>query len=241
MAASVQSENVAARAGRWSARHWKTAVFGWLGFVLAAFALGSVVGTKSLSVNEPGPGESGRVQQILNDEFEQPAKELVLVQSASLTARSSQFHAAVGDVMQRLKAQPNVTNISSPFAPGEAGRISGDGRSALVEFDIRGKSEDAMDKVAPILAAVADAQTAHPEFTIEEFGDGSVSKGISDQFGKDLLKAGALSLPVTLGILLITFGALLAAGIPLLLALTSVMARWGCWRCRARCCRWTTR
>ena len=227
MAGSVQRENLAARAGRWSARHWKTAVFGWLAFVLAAFALGSVVGTNFLSANEPGPGESGSVQQILNKEFEQPAKELVLVQSSSLTARSPQFHAAVGDVIHRLKAQPNVTNVSSPFAAGDGGRISSDGRSALVEFDIRGKFEDAQDKVDPILATVAHAQSAHPQFTIEEFGDGSVSKEINDQFGKDLLKAGALSLPVTLLILLITFGALVAAGIPLLLALTSVLATFG--------------
>jgi uncharacterized membrane protein YdfJ with MMPL/SSD domain len=227
MEGSVQRENLAARAGRWSARHWKTAVFGWLGFVLVAYALGALVGTNSLSVNEPGPGESGQVQQILNDEFEQPAKELVLVQSPSLTATSAGFHAAVRDVIRRLDAQPNVTNVESPFAAGNAGRISSDGHSALVQFDIRGKSEDAKDKVAPILATVADAQDARPQFTIEEFGGGSVNKGISDQFGKDLLKAGVLSLPVTLAILLLTFGALVAAGIPLLLALTSVLAAIG--------------
>ncbi|HEY6835948.1 MAG TPA: MMPL family transporter [Gaiellaceae bacterium] len=227
MSGAVQGENLAARAGRWSARHWKTAVFGWLGFVVVAFALGNMVGTNSLSANEPGPGESGRVQQILNDEFAQPAKELVLVQSSSLTATSPEFRAAVQDVTQRLRAQQNVTNVSSPFAPGNAGRISSDGHSALVQFDIRGKSEDAQDKVGPILAAVASAQDARPQFTIEEFGGGSVSKGINEQFGKDLLKAGALSLPVTLGILLLTFGALVAAGIPLLLALTSVFAAIG--------------
>ena len=120
MSVSVNRENLAARVGRWSARHWKTAVFGWLAFVVVAFGIGGMVGTKSLSVNEPGPGESGRVQRILNDEFEQPAKELVLVQSSSLTAASARFHAAVQDVVRRLEAQPNVTNIDSPFAPGSA-------------------------------------------------------------------------------------------------------------------------
>jgi uncharacterized membrane protein YdfJ with MMPL/SSD domain len=227
LAGSVQRENLAARAGRWSARHWKTAVFGWLAFVLVAFYLGMVVGTNSLSANEPGPGESGRVQQVLNDKFEQPAKELVLVQSSPLTTRSARFQAAVQDVIRRLGAQPNVTNVESPFATGNSGRVSSDGRSALVQFDIRGKSEDAKDKVEPILAAVADAQGASPQFTIAEFGGGSANKAINDQFGKDLLKAGAISLPVTLVILLLTFGALVAAGIPLLLALTSVFAAIG--------------
>jgi RND superfamily putative drug exporter len=225
--ASVQRENFAARAGRWSARHWKAAVFGWLAFVVIAFGVGQVVGTKSLSANEPGPGESGSVQRILNDQFEQPAKELVLLQSSSLTATSARFHAAVRDVVRRLEAQPNVTNIDAPFAPGNAGQLSSDGHSALVEFDIRGKSEDAKDKVEPILATVAGAQRESPQFTIVEFGGGSANKAINEQFGKDLLKAGAISLPVTLVILLLTFGALVAAGIPLLLALTSVLAALG--------------
>jgi RND superfamily putative drug exporter len=213
--------------GRWSARHWKLAVFGWLAFVVIAFGVGQMLGTKSLSATEPGPGESGRVQQILNDEFAQPAKELVLLQTSSLTATSARFHAAVQDVIRRLEAQPNVTNIDSPFAPGNAGQVSSDGHSALVEFDIRGKSEDAKDKVGPILATIADAQRASPQFTIAEFGGGSANKAINDQFGKDLLKAGELSLPLTLVILLLVFGALLAAGIPLLLALTSVLAAIG--------------
>jgi uncharacterized membrane protein YdfJ with MMPL/SSD domain len=227
ISSSKHSENLAARVGRWSARHWKTAVFGWLAFVIIAFGAGRMVGTDSLSTTDPGPGESGRVQQILNDEFEQPAKELVLLQSSTLTATSARFHAAVQDVVRRLQSQPNVTNIDPPFAPGNAGQVSSDGHSALVEFDIRGKSDDAKDKVKPILATVADAQRANPQFTIDEFGGGSANKAINEQFGKDLLKAGALSLPLTLVILLLVFGAVVAAGIPLLLALTSVLAAIG--------------
>ena len=99
------------------------------------------------------------------------------------------------DVVRRLKSQPNVANINSPFAPGNAGQVSSDEHSALVEFDIHGKSEDAKDKVEPILATVADAQRASPQFTIAEFGGGSANKAINEQFGKDLLKAGAISLP----------------------------------------------
>jgi RND superfamily putative drug exporter len=160
------SENLAARVGRWSARHWKTAVFGWLAFVLIAFGAGKMVGIESLSTTDPGPGESGRVQQILNDEFEQPAKELVLVQSSTLTATGARFHATVKDVVRRLESQPNVTNVGSPLAPGNAGQVSSDRHSALVEFDIRGKSDDAKDKVKPILATVADAQRASPQSPI---------------------------------------------------------------------------
>ena len=79
-----QSHNVAARMGRWSADHWKTATFGWLAFVLVAFALGGMAGTKTSDPNEPGPGESGRMDAILDAGFKQPAGESVLIQSESL-------------------------------------------------------------------------------------------------------------------------------------------------------------
>ena len=65
--------NLAARMGRWSAGHWKTATFGWLTFVLVAFALGGAVGMKTIDPNKPGPGESGRIDKILDDGFKHPA------------------------------------------------------------------------------------------------------------------------------------------------------------------------
>ena len=97
----------------------------------------------------------------------------------------------------------------------------------LVDFDIAGERDKAKDKVGPVIDAVAAAQAAHPGFFIGEMGDASIEKGVVDQYGKDLGKAGMLSLPITLIILLVTFGALVAAGIPLLLALTAVFATFG--------------
>ena len=59
--ASGQPRNLSARMGRWSARHWKTATFGWLALVVVAFGIGGAVGTKNVDPNKPGPGESGRM------------------------------------------------------------------------------------------------------------------------------------------------------------------------------------
>ena len=50
--------NLAARMGRWSAAHWKTATFGWLAFVLVAFGLGGMVGTRNIDQNT----RAGRVR-----------------------------------------------------------------------------------------------------------------------------------------------------------------------------------
>jgi RND superfamily putative drug exporter len=218
--------NVAARMGRWSAGHWKTATFGWLAFVLVAFGLGGMVGTRNIDQSS-GPGESGRMDRILEAGFEQPASENVLIQSRSQRVGTTAFDAAIADVVARVSKVAAVRDVRSPLVAANVGQISKDRRAALVEFAIRGDKEEAVDKIGPVLDAVAAAERAHPGFTIGEFGDASAEKGVAAAYEEDLGKAGMLSLPITLIVLVLTFGSLVAAGIPLLLALTAVFATFG--------------
>ena len=218
--------NLAARAGRWSAAHWKTATFGWLAFVIVAVVLGGALGTKQLG-DDAAPGESGRMERILEAGFEQPAEESVLLQSRTLTTSDPSFAAAVADVVARVSAVPAAINLRNPLDRANADQISPDGRSALVTYDIRGDPEKAVDKIDPLLAAVDEAKAAHPELYVGAFGETSADKEITDAVGEDLGQAGLLSLPVTLIILIVAFGALVAAGIPLLLGLTAVLATLG--------------
>jgi RND superfamily putative drug exporter len=215
-----RQENLAARVGRWSAAHWKTATFGWLAFVLVAFALGSAVGTNQVDQNKPGPGESGRMQKILDEGFKQPVGESVLIQSRSLRVGDPGFTKAIRDVVAGVSRVAVAQNV-------RPGPTSKDRHSALIEFDIRGDRSKAADKVAPVLDSVAAVQRAHPGFVIGEFGLASAEKGVVTAYDDDLGKAGTLSLPITLIILVLTFGALVAAGIPLLLGLTAVFATFG--------------
>jgi uncharacterized membrane protein YdfJ with MMPL/SSD domain len=227
MSGSKPPNNLAARMGRWSADHWKTATFGWLAFVIVAFGLGGLTGTKTIDPNTAGPGESGRMDRILDAGFKRPADESVLIQSRSLTATDPAFTGAVEDVVARVSKLEAVQNVRSPLDEGNAGQISENGHAALVEFEIRGEADEAADKLDPVLAAVDDAQRAHPQFYIGEFGYASASDAVNTAAADDLAKAGELSLPITLVILVIAFGALVAAGIPLLLALTAVIATFG--------------
>ena len=218
--------NLAGRMGRWSAQHRKTAIFGWLAFVVVAFAAGIVSGTTKIEPATSGVGESGRVDKLLHEEFVQPAGESVLVQSDSLTVKDPAFTAAVEDVIARVSALDVVTNVQSPLDPENTGQIGQGGSAALVDFDIVGDPDDATTKIDPVVAAVEDVQAAHPELFIGSFGV-SADKEVEAAFMDDLKKAGLLSIPVTLIILLVVFGALVAAGIPLLLALTAIIATFG--------------
>ena len=226
-AATREPANFTARAGRWSASHRKTAVLGWLAFVVVAFALGDAAGTVTLKSQDQGNGESRAANQILAQQFpRERAGEVVLIQSGERLGGAA-YRAIVTDLVARLSRIRAVTDIKSPLAASNAGLVSKDGRSALLTFQITGDPDTAQDRVAPALAATAAVQSAHPQFTIGEFGDASANKAINERIASDFQQAEITSLPVTLMILVIAFGALVAAGIPLLLGMTAVGAALG--------------
>ena len=224
---TTQSRNIAARMGRWSAAHWKTATFGWLAFVVVAFGLGGMAGMKSIDPDKPGPGESGRMDRILDAGFKQPASESVLIQSGTLRATDPAFTSAIEDVVSGISSLDDVQNVRSPLEAGRTARFPQTGTQPWSSSRSRGDPDDAIDKIDPVLDRVDELQQAHPQFFVGEFGDASKVDALETAFEDDLGKAGLLSLPITLGILAIAFGALVAAGIPLLLALTAVFATFG--------------
>jgi RND superfamily putative drug exporter len=223
----MQRRNLTARAAMWSARHRRIAILGWMAFVLSALVLGSVVGTKQISSSNDGVGDSGRADQIINAKFPQYSNEQVLIQSKKLTVRDPAFQAAVRDVVHRVSATGTVKDVRSPLVAANHGEISRDGHSALVSFRIAGDQSHADNKVGASLAATAAAQRAHPSLRIEQAGDASADKALNKSFSDDFAKARTLSLPITLLILIFAFGALVAAGIPVLLAITGVGATLG--------------
>jgi hypothetical protein len=170
-AAPRRPMNLAARMARWSAQHRKKAIFGWLAFAIALFAITLVSPMKTIVFETSGPGESGRADKILYEDFKQPAGEEVLIQSRSLTANDPEFRAAVQAVISGVSEVDAVASVDSPYDAGNSGLISADKRSALVRIEIRGASEDAADKIDPVVARVAEVQKAHPDFYVGSFGE----------------------------------------------------------------------
>jgi len=221
--------NLAARAGRWSAQHRKQAILGWIAFVVIATFAGGAIGQQQLDRESSGNGQSRVADEaIAAAGFPEQSGEQVLVQSAGAArAGDPQMRNAVADLVRRLQATAHVTDVQSPFQRGEAGLISKDGRSVLVTFRISGSEEAVEDRVDATLAATAAAQRANPGFRIEQFGNASANKALAKAFEQDFQRAEFLSLPITLIILVVAFGALVAAGLPLLLAVTAVMGTIG--------------
>jgi RND superfamily putative drug exporter len=217
--------NIAARAARWSTAHRKVAIFGWLAFVVLSVLVGGAVGQKKLTDAEAVSGESGRAELALERSHSSPNDEVVLIQSKDMTVKDPQFAAAVAETTKRLGGLGSVAKVSSPADGG--GQVSDDGHSALIEFELPGSKDQAEERVDASLAATAAAQTHNPDVRIEQFGGASAGKALEAAFEEDLSKAEKTSLPVTLLILLLAFGALVAALVPLLISFSSVIATLG--------------
>ncbi|MFE9422243.1 MMPL family transporter [Kitasatospora sp. NPDC006697] len=211
--------------GDWSARHRKTAVFGWLLFVVLVTTIGSMAGSHKTTDVDNGVGESGRAVRVLDAAgLAAPAAETVLVRSDSLTADDPRFQSAVADTVSAVQATGKAADVRSPY---DTGTISADRHSALVTFTMKGDAKDAVNQVQPVIDAVDRTQGADGGLTIAEYGDASAAKHFQDSFNNDFAAAEWTAVPLALGILLVVFGALVAALLPVALALTAYIGAFG--------------
>ncbi|MFE7401577.1 MMPL family transporter [Streptomyces sp. NPDC057557] len=209
--------NLAARIGVWSAHHRKTAILGWLLFVVLATGIGGASGLVEMTDSENAAGDSARAEQILDDAgLGQPAGELVMVS----TAKAGDWQDAAREVSAAIGRTGEVANLAPPI-PSE------DGKDALITFDMKGDAATAPDRVQPVLDAVSAVRADHPDATIHQFGEASAGKWLGDLLSEDFKKAEFTAVPLALGILLVAFGAVVAALLPVGLALTACMAAFG--------------
>ena len=216
---------MAARMGHWSATHRKTAIWGWLVFVLVAVMVGRMIGQNQIHGADQFSGEAGRAEHALEAAGLRPNTEHVFIQSDKLTVRDPQFRTAIAQASGRLSRAEHVVNVVSPLT-GDAA-VSADGHSALVDFEITGDSLQAKKRLGPAEDAVAAVKADHPELRVDQFGSVSSNKEVNDTVNSDLQKAELLSFPITFLILIVIFGSLVAALVPLLLGITTVAAALG--------------
>jgi RND superfamily putative drug exporter len=224
------SRNVAARMGRWSASHRKLAIFGWLAFVLAAIVIGSAIGQKTIDKQNNNVGEAQRADQILKQAgFPEsgPMTEFVLIQNHQLTIHDPAFRAVVGDVVSAVSPSRAIHNLRSPLDRANRDQVADGGHTVVVEWDMNGTQKSAETRIDPLTSAVASVARAHPRFYVGEAGAASSDKALNKMFNQQLGQAGTRSVPLTLLILVLVFGSLVAAFVPLMLALQSVVATIG--------------
>jgi putative drug exporter of the RND superfamily len=212
----------------WSAKYRKTVVAGWLVMMAAAFIGGQFV--TSPGVQQYDPGQAGRGEQVLTQlGVVSPPAESVLIEARARVGRlehlaSAQVRLVAQEVTEALAALPQAAeDISAPLFRHSHGQSAGAGPAALVTFDVAGPNASADSTVLTDLAAVRKIQAAHPGLLVREAGDASTDRVANALLSHDFRQSEWTSIPLTLILLVAVFGALIAAGIPVLLALTAVV------------------
>lgn len=206
---------------RWSARHPWRAIVGWFVFVLLCLGAGIAAGTNAATTEDFWVGEAGHAESMATDGgLQRRPTEHILITAASGPLDPARATAAARDLTARMEALAEVESVAPPVR-------SKDGTALRVTVVMKGAELDARKNVVPLLDRTARVAAAHPDLIVEETGSPAISKGVNDQRGKDLALSERLSLPVTLVILLIVFGSVVMAGVPLLLALSSIAATMG--------------
>lgn len=201
-------------AARWSAHHPWWAIAIWIAVVAVAFVGGQSVGTVSLSEGQEGNGESSRADRALERSgLGAPIQESVLIRRRDGAPIRDADLAAGNVVRSAVDELPAIATTQPPT-------LSRDGSAALVSWTITSEEAADLDRME---AAVATVAATRPDLRLDQVGELTIEEAVSDAVGKDLVKAEKLSIPITLIILLAAFGALIAAVIPLLMALSCVV------------------
>ncbi|MBI0297967.1 MMPL family transporter [Streptomyces sp. PRKS01-29] len=214
-------KSITVRMARWSARHPWRAIVGWLVFVVLCLGVGSAVGTHSATTADYRVGEAGRAEAMAAEGgLERRATEQVLISARSGPLDRDAAEAAAGDLAARMERLPEVASVADPL-------LSRDRRILMVEVALKGEERDAKDKVDALAGQTGAVAKAYPRLRLEETGSPSISKGVDQQRGDDLALSEKITLPITLITLLVVFGSVTMAGVPLLLALSSIAAAVG--------------
>ena len=215
--------NLPVRVARWSAGHPWRAITGWFLFVVLCLGIGTVVGGNAAKSADFRIGEAGRAEALAaQGGLQQRPVERVLITAKPGAGRldDAAATAAALDVTARMRALSDVDSVSGPIR-------SADGTAIRLDVVMKGPELEGDQHVDALRAQTVQAQIAHPGLRIEETGDSSIGKAVDALRDKDLSKTEMIALPITLITMLVVFASIAMALVPLLLAISSILAAVG--------------
>jgi len=227
----------------WSARHrWPVAAL-WFVATIGLFAVSLSMGGINASDANANPNEqqieASKAYDVFNaggtnDPFEQV---IVVVGGAPGATADPAFKTAVGDLVTALNRSgaqfdgaqtPTFSQLADPFtAPPSAGLVSPDGSTVRIVGRIDGDKDRVTPLIAPVLPILADARTTNPALAIHAISSTFINDDINALISNGLDSTLSLTIPLTFIILLFAFGAIVASIVPLVLAISSLVAAFG--------------
>jgi RND superfamily putative drug exporter len=236
------------RVAAWSARH-RWPVFGlWfvatIGLFVVSLAAGGTRSVEAVSNDQRAKYEAGEAYVIYSEANasvgqQAPASQqfLLIMSSAQRTVDDPAFKAATADIAARMAAlKATVDGVSGPVfeqivdptvAPDSAGLISPDRTTVRIVARVPGDGAVIAQRLDPVPALVTEIKAAHPDYVIHALNNTLANNEISELINGGLDASLRLTIPLTFLILLVAFGAVVAAVVPLILAVTALLAAFG--------------
>lgn len=225
----VMDQGITGRIARTSARRPWLVIGLWaallvLGGMLAS-GVGDVLTTEMRMANET---ESAKADRLIEERMgqEEPATEIVIVRSSMLTARDGRFGIFVSALVEDIRGLPTTAGAVSFYDTRTVSMVSDDGHTVLVSVELAGDPEAAEEYVAPLLNVIEEANDT-AGFEVLSAGEGSISRTFSETSERDMMRGEMIAIPIALIILLLVFGAAVAAGIPLAVAVLAIVVAVG--------------
>lgn len=210
-------------------RPWRTFGLWLLVLVLAglfASTLNNALTTEGGQLNHP---DSQRGADLLEQRLRgpQPISETIVIRSETATVDTPAFEAKVSGLVTALKATPNlVSSVDTFYNTGNAAMVSADRHSMIVSVIMKGTLDEAIDRVPDYEAALLSAPQ-DGDYQVYSVGDATLSSEFSKIADEDLAKGEQIGIPVAIVILVVLLGALVAAGLPIVIGFVSIFIALG--------------
>jgi putative drug exporter of the RND superfamily len=237
-----------ARVAGWSARH-RWPVFGlWfvvtIGLFVGSLAAGGTRAVEAVSNDQRAKYEAGEAYVIYGEANasvgqQAPASQqfLMIVSSADRTVDDPAFAADVKAITTRVAGLtttvdgvvgPVIEQLVDPIGtPASAGLVSPDRTTIRIVGRVMGDGAALASRLEPLPAVIGKIKAAYPAYRIHALNNTLANQEISELINGGLDSSLRLTIPLTFAILLIAFGAVVAAVIPLILAVTALLAAFG--------------
>jgi putative drug exporter of the RND superfamily len=213
------------RLGRWTATHVKAVALAW---VVVAVGLGVLAPRVETALSGAGweatGSESLKVRTTVDREFGGMSSSalMVVVHSAGKTATDPAFRSVVAEAQRMLRRDPRVTQVEAP-RPGRS--ISRDGHTAVVQAGAGAGPNEMVRAADDLKAELHRLQGDGVQVSLT--GASGMWSDFNEANRSAMMTSEVISWPVTMGILVLAFGSLVAAGLPLMLTILGLVASAG--------------
>ncbi|MCH8008945.1 MAG: MMPL family transporter [Chloroflexi bacterium] len=210
-------------------RPWSVVGIWVVGFVVMAAAatqVGDALTTEFSVLNNP---DSTVGADLLEERLrgEERALEFVIVQSQGLTVEDVEYQELVTTIVDDVRGlEGTVASAVSYFDTDAPAMVSADGTASLIQVELEGEAKQASDNVGPLVDYVRDLEPGDG-FEVLVFGPGSANREVQEITERDLQTGESIGISIALIILLVVFGTLVAALLPLLLAIFAIVGAIG--------------